>query len=209
MVLLFICDQTCTTIDLRLYLYDVDEVQSSPGDHMETQAHHPPHQLENDTWYAISASTYQRQALLREAGTKQLLRDRLKRMVIEHHFQLAAWVVLNNHYHLLMKCPDGSQIPQIIAHLHGGVSYDLNHREGRLHRRVWDNYWDTGIRTEVDYWTRFNYIHHNPIKHGYTQDMGSWPYSSYGYYLKHKGAEWLADAFSQYPIRDFTERWDI
>ena len=76
------------------------------------------------------------------------------------------------------------------------------------------DYWPTSaavndcIRTEADYWTRFNYIHHNPVKHGYVEQMEDWPFSSYRYYFENQGEEWLMDAFRQYPIIDFTDSDD-
>jgi len=73
---------------------------------------------------------------------------------------------------------------------------------------VWHSYWDTCIRGENDYWRRFNYIHHNPVKHGYVSQIEDWSFSSYGYYLKHKGRDWLMDAFLQYPVVDLTDRED-
>lgn len=33
-------------------------------------------------------------------------------------------------------------------------------------------------------------------------------YSSYGYYLEHKGEGWLADVFQRYPVIDFTDQYD-
>ena len=55
---------------------------------------------------------------------------------------------------------------------------------------------------------RFNYIHHNPVKHGYAANMADWDYSSYQYYLSRYGEEWLADSFRRYPIIDFSDRSD-
>jgi putative transposase len=64
------------------------------------------------------------------------------------------------------------------------------------------------MRSEKDYWVRFNYIHHNPVKHGYVSQMADWAFSSYCYYHERKGEEWLADTFSQYPIVDFSDPRD-
>ena len=79
------------------------------------------------------------------------------------------------------------------------------HRITRAGRQVWHNYWDTCVRTEADYWTRFNYIHYNPIKHGYVKQFSNWPFSSYGYYLERRGEGWLLDVIERYPVIDFTD----
>jgi putative transposase len=81
----------------------------------------------------------------------------------------------------------------------------LNASDNTHGRQVWHNYWDTCVRTEADYWTRFNYVHYNPIKHGYVKQLSDWPFSSYGYYLKHRGEELLLDVLERYPVVDFTD----
>lgn len=166
---------------------------------------HPPHVYLDDTWYIITSSVYQRQRLLAPEGYKDIVRDQLKALTIEYNVRLAAWVILDSHYHLLLKSHVAAELPRFIGRLHGRTSFELNTRDGTRGRQLWHNYWDTCIRTEPDYWTRFNYIHHNPIKHGYAPTMASWPYSSYRYYLEHRGAEWLADAFQRYPVIDFAD----
>ena len=167
--------------------------------------HHPPHIYLDDTWYIITTPIYQKHSLLRPQGHKELVRDELKTLVIEFRLRLAVWVVLDNHYHILVKTRLGKDSPRFLGRLHGKVSFDVNTRDGTRGRRVWNNYWDTCIRTETDYWTRFNYIHHNPVKHGYTTKMEDWQFSSCRYYLEHRSRDWLMDAFRQYPIVDFTD----
>lgn len=68
---------------------------------------------------------------------------------------------------------------------------------------IWYQYLETIIRCEADFYRHLNYIHQNPVKHGYTKDMGKYQFSSYQYYLKEKDKEWLADCFREYPIIDF------
>lgn len=73
---------------------------------------------------------------------------------------------------------------------------------------VWYQYLETVIRSEADFYRHLNYIHQNPVKHGYTKDMEKYQFSSYQYYLKEKGKEWLADCFREYPIVDFGPEGD-
>ena len=171
--------------------------------------HHPKHVYLDDTWYFISASTHHRERLLSEEKAKAMMRDKLKALVIEFEVQLAAWVILDNHYHLLIKSKVGDDLPRFVGRLHGSTSHALNQQASIRGRRVWDNYWDVCMRTERDYWTRFNYIHHNPVKHGYVARMEDWAFSSYGWYLEHKGEEWLVDAFQRFPILDFSDMRDV
>jgi putative transposase len=64
------------------------------------------------------------------------------------------------------------------------------------------------MRTEKDFWTRFNYIHNNPVKHGYVKRPEEWEFSSYQYYLRTHGPEWLQDVFMSYPVIDYSDGRD-
>ncbi len=175
---------------------------------MPWSPHHPPHLYLDNTWYIVTSATYQKLPLLRPEGCKNLVAHQIRALVIEFDLRLIAWVILDNHYHLLVKSSFGTAIPRFFARLHGRTSFDLNKCADTPGRRVWHNYWDTCIRSQTDFWTRFNYIHHNPIKHGYISQLEDWPFSSYQYYLKNKGKDWLQDAFRQYPVIDFTDQED-
>jgi putative transposase len=175
---------------------------------MSTQSHHPPHVLVDDIWYAFTGSTYGGRRFLHPTGHKDIVRDKLKALVTEYRLRLYAWVIMDNHYHLLIKSHIGDDLSVFFRKLHGATAFEINGRDGTRGRQLWHNYWDTCIRTEADYWTRLNYIHHNPVKHGYASRMEDWPFSSYAYYLRTKGVEWLGDAFSRYPIIDYTDATD-
>ena len=40
-------------------------------------------------------------------------------------------------------------------------------------------YWEHQIRDDRDFRNHINYIHFNPVKHGYVWRVGDWPYSSF------------------------------
>jgi putative transposase len=45
-------------------------------------------------------------------------------------------------------------------------------------------FWEHAIRDEHDYEQHVNYIHYNPVKHGYVRHPTDWPYSSIHRYIK-------------------------
>lgn len=62
-----------------------------------------------------------------------------------------AWVVLPNHYHLLLKSRLGRDIGNLIGRLNGRTSYEINGLDRTHGRQVWYNYWDTCVRGDADY----------------------------------------------------------
>lgn len=173
------------------------------------QDHHPPHLYLDDTWYIITASTLNHALFLASERAKALVRDKLRSLVVEFSIKLRAWVILNDHYHLLLKTCRGKDLARFFGRLHGSTSRQINLWDATTGRQVWHNYWDTCIRDETGLWTRFNYIHYNPIKHGYVQQVEDWPFSSYHYYLRTKGQDWLADCWMRYPVIDFLQGDDF
>jgi putative transposase len=167
--------------------------------------HRPPHIYINDTWYIITASTLNWTHYLTTDNHLRGWVEAIQELIEDFGISLCAWVVLRNHYHLLLKSRVGDGVGKFIGRLNGRTSYEFNLIDNTKGRRVWYNYWDTCIRSEADYWTRFNYIHNNPVKHGYIQHPADWEFSSYRYYLRTKGEEWLADCWQRYPVIDYIE----
>ncbi|HEX9913079.1 MAG TPA: hypothetical protein VGB01_07530 [candidate division Zixibacteria bacterium] len=58
------------------------------------------------------------------------------------------------------------------------------------------------------FYTRFNYIHYNPVKHNYVKQCEEYSFSSYNYYLKKLSRNYMDSIFVKYPIIDFTDKYD-
>ena len=171
--------------------------------------HRPPHIYADDTWYIITASTVNRAHYLSTDDHLRAWLDTLQASTKESDITLRAWVVLYNHYHLLLKSRVGRNVGVFVGRLNGRTSRKFNLLDSTIGRQVWYSYWDTCIRTKADYWTRFNYIHNNPVKHGYVPGHADWEFSSYRYYLRTKGEEWLTDCWLHHPVIDYLDGDDF
>ena len=110
---------------------------------------------------------------------------------------------MDNHYHLQFELGDAKLLSAFIKGINGKSSKELNDIDGVRGRKVWYQYWDSSIRGEFDHWKRFNYIHQNPVKHGYCNDVDEYEFSSYKSCCENLGREWMDDCFEKYPIIDF------
>ncbi len=45
-------------------------------------------------------------------------------------------------------------------------------------------FWEHLIKDEKDFEKHVEYIHYNPVKHGYVQSPADWPYSTLHRYIK-------------------------
>ena len=166
-------------------------------------SHRPPHILQADSWYHITARTRNNAHLFEGRERKALLRNLLQRKTEKFSVTLRAWVLLDNHYHLLCRFTEANAMPRFVGELHGASAHGLNKLDGASRRSVWQSYWDRCIRNERELWLAFNYIHQNPLKHGYVSQMEQWDFSSYQFWLKKQGSEWMMGCLAQYPIVDF------
>jgi putative transposase len=169
--------------------------------------HQPRHIYADDQIYFVTSHIQAKEFQLDCDSKRDKLMLKLFSFAWENGMELLAWAVLMDHYHLLLKNPEGPVISRFVGEVHRGFSFEINQSEGKRGRRLWTNYWDWCVRDETDYWRHFNYIHNNPIKHGIVGNMDSlkgYRYTSFWNYLRTRGMEWLLDVMEAYPIVDFT-----
>ena len=170
---------------------------------MSYSLHHPPHLFFDDSWYFVTARTVDGQPFIKKDQHKNYWVQTIEGLSATMNIKLTAWVVLNNHYHMLVFLSDALILPNFIRRLHGNISYYINKHDLCPGRQLCHNYWDRIIRNELEFWTKFNYIHYNPVKHGYVINPGDWIFSTYNSYLQSKGEGWMADCFQSYPVVEF------
>ena len=102
-------------------------------------------------------------------------------------FETVAAVVLPDHLHCIWQLPPGDDAYPtrwrlLKAHFtrslgKAGVAVD-GKRVGE--RGVWQRrYWEHVIRDDRDRLAHVDYIHNNPVKHGYCSRVDEWPYSTW------------------------------
>ncbi|MGH8541832.1 MAG: REP-associated tyrosine transposase [Stenotrophobium sp.] len=106
----------------------------------------------------------------------------------DHPFSTEAMVVLPDHLHCLWRLPpddvDFSNRWRLIKarfsrRIAGGERISAS-RQRKGERGIWQRrYWEHVIRDERDYAAHLDYIHFNPVKHGYVQQPQDWPHSSF------------------------------
>ena len=119
-----------------------------------------------------------------------------------------AWCVLPNHYHVLVSVPDLRRATWALGRLHGRTSFEWNKEECVRKRQVWHTAADRFLRSERHFWATMNYIHHNPVRHGYVKRWQDWPYSSVHEFLAGMIREEAERIWHEYPIGEYGKGWD-
>ena len=154
--------------------------------------HTPPHLHKTEGWFLITAATYEHKRYFRTNEERAWLLDELQKELQVVNVSISGWVVLPNHYHLLVAVSTAFGDQSALTPCFMPVqARELNRREGLSGRQVWYRFSDRQIRNEKHYYTTLNYIHYNPTKHNYIQKPKNWICSSLHWYEKHFGIEWL------------------
>jgi putative transposase len=133
--------------------------------------------------YFFTVVTHRRQKVFADDRNVKRLRDGFRRPMDKHPFQIDAIVILPDHLHTVWRLPDGdadfSLRWRLIKHyLASGIAAAANRRGEKA---VWQRrFWEHVIRDEGDWRNHVDYIHYNPVKHGYVKRPGDWPWSSFG-----------------------------
>ncbi len=163
--------------------------------------HNPPHLYREDSKYFITATTYKKNHYFITDESKQILLDSILKTFSKFNWIVEDWVILDNHYHLMVEVKDNPKdLSNIIRNIHRYTAIEVKkHNKLAKHaEKIWYNYWDTCITFEKSYWPRLNYIWFNPVKHGYVNDPKDWKFGSY-YFRVRREEELLNEITKKYP----------
>ncbi|MBV9829648.1 MAG: transposase [Alphaproteobacteria bacterium] len=142
----------------------------------------------------VSGGTYFFTATLRDRRSTLLvdhieqLRNTVRRVRAGAPFEIDAWVVLPDHMHCVWTLPpDDDDFPSRWRAIKKAFVKTLPSTELRSpvmekrgERGIWQRrYWEHTIRDDSDFAAHVDYTHFNPVKHGFVEHPGDWPYSSF------------------------------
>ncbi len=171
--------------------------------------HSPPHFVEGKAQFHLTAACYEHQPFV--GSSEERMRDFAERLIgvlNNLNVEVHAWCVLPNHYHLLLTVPDLKPVLLVLGQLHGRTAHVWNGEDDSRGRKVWCAPADRLIRSHDHFWATMNYIHHNPVKHGYVVHWQDWPFGSAIQYLESAGREEALRVWKAYPLLDYGAGWD-
>ena len=121
------------------------------------------------------------------------LRAAVRQVRARHPFHIDAWVVLPDHLHCVWTLPPDNMdysarwkaIKIAFAKSLPATENLSQVRRAKGERGIWQRrFWEHTIRNNCDYSAHVDYVHYNPVKHGWVARVSDWPYSSF-----HRGVE--------------------
>jgi putative transposase len=116
-----------------------------------------------------------------------VLRNVVRDVQQRHPFHIDAFVVLPDHLHAVWTLPrNDADFSRRWMLIKAGFSRRIPPCEVRNasrlkkgERGIWQRrFWEHMIRNQNDHVNHVDYVHYNPVKHGYVALAADWPYSS-------------------------------
>jgi putative transposase len=161
-----------------------DEDQGQTGMSNYRRAH------EGGATYFFTVVTFHRRPNLLQPAVLDALRGAFRKVRQVKPFKLDAVVILPDHLHTLWTLPPGDAdfgarwgiIKRCVSKTAGASGAEATTRSMKTRRELgfWQRrFWEHLIRDDDDYARHMDYIHFNPVKHGYAKSPVDWPYSSF------------------------------
>jgi putative transposase len=140
--------------------------------------------------FFFTVVTATRRPLLASAEAAEVLRMAFRVVRAKRPFEVDAMVVLPDHLHCIWTLPpndaDFATRWRLIKtwftkQCDPSLRSPPNRARMTKHEQaLWQHrYWEHLLRDEEDFARHVEYIHYNPVKHGYAQAPMDWPYSSF------------------------------
>ncbi len=144
--------------------------------------------------YFFTLVTEQRRKLFADAENVDVLRQAFQQVMAKRPFAIDAAVILPDHLHCIWTLPPDDadfanrwRLIKTWFTKHCNVKNLVIPNAPRLRKgeqAIWQHrYWEHLLRDELDFERHVDYIHYNPVKHGYVNKPLDWAYSSLHRYV--------------------------
>lgn len=142
--------------------------------------------ISGSLWF-FTLVTYHRRVIFDNENVIAKLQLAIDKTLSIKPFQIEAFVILPNHVHMILSLPeDDTDYSNRIRMIKSTFTKDFmkgheeSPRNNKGEMRVWQSrFWEHWIRDDKDLERHLDYIHYNPVKHGYVESPDQWSYSSF------------------------------
>jgi putative transposase len=128
-------------------------------------------------WYHVGTRGNNRRAIYTDAASRKVFLLRLQIVVAYHDWTIAAYCLMTNHYHLVIKLSERG-MSDGMKELNAGYSRAFNIRNGRQDHLFGRRFWSRQLTDEHDLVTTCRYVELNPWR-SFSRRPASWPWSSH------------------------------
>jgi putative transposase len=148
------------------------------------------------TWF-FTVVAYQRRPIFCDPRFRAALRQSITAVRASRPFTIDAWVLMPNHMHCIWTLPERDfdygrrwgEIKRYVSHLCHETLHDpallTRSAKKKSELTIWQRrFWEHQIRNDVDFERHMDYVHFNPVKHGFVLNVGEWEHSTFHRYVR-------------------------
>jgi REP-associated tyrosine transposase len=141
--------------------------------------------------YHVTSRGNERKDIFKDDTDREKFLDLLARVVEEFHVRIHCYVLMSNHYHLLVETPKGN-LNRVLRYLNGVYTQSFNRRHKRVGHLFQGRYKAILVEKESYLLELSRYVHLNPWRLKKSQDPFTYPWSSLGAYAgRVRAPKWL------------------
>ncbi|HHT62493.1 MAG TPA: hypothetical protein GXZ75_02175 [Clostridia bacterium] len=138
--------------------------------------------LENGGYYHVIQRGNNKEYIFESANDKGYLLELLKQIQNELPFSLYAYVIMDNHYHLLLKPDDRTRLNELMQKVNSRFARYYNWQHKRSGHVFQGRYKSILITEERYLFAVLRYIHQNPVRAGICSKVEDYRWSSDWFY---------------------------
>ncbi len=128
-------------------------------------------------WH-VTARGNERRPIFRDDADRREFLDVLARVVTLFRWRLHAWVLMGNHYHLLLETPEPT-LSRGMRQLNGSFTQRFNRRHGRVGHLFQGRFHSVLVEKDSHLLELARYVVLNPVRAGLSKTAAGWPWSSF------------------------------
>jgi putative transposase len=137
-----------------------------------------PHRTGPGRTYFVSSATWERRELFRVPRVAEILVQRILACREKGAYLLHEFVVMPNHFHLLLTPGETTSLEKVVQLIKGGSSHEIHQQTGNK-MEIWQvGFHDWSIRDGEDYLAKVRYIHMNPVQARLVERPEDWTFGS-------------------------------
>jgi len=147
--------------------------------------------------YFFTVVAFGRRHVMTRPAFRRALRDALLTTRSERRFEIVGMVLLPDHLHCLWQLAESdadfstrwrlvkTRVTQALRAAGWQVESQTASRRRSNECNIWHRrFWEHLVRDDNDFGRHLDYIHYNPVKHGYVKRPADWPFSTFHRYVR-------------------------
>ena len=147
--------------------------------------------------YFFTVVTHDRNHIFASEFSRECLREAFRTIQRKYFFTIDGMVLLPDHLHAIWSLPEDdsnfsmrwnlikNRFTRLYLQTNPGVHSVSHSRIQKREQGIWQRrFWEHLIRDDEDFFKHLEYIHYNPVKHGYVRNPADWEWTSFHRYVK-------------------------